>query len=110
MLGGAMSRVAATATAFGDRSAPFMLSVDGNWVDPTETADHVAWVREVISQAEGLSGTGGTYLNFSGQEETAAGELLRAAYGENLQKLVEVKQRYDPDNLFRLNNNIAPAQ
>jgi hypothetical protein len=57
-----------------------------------------------------LSGTGGTYLNFSGQEETAAGELLRAAYGENLQKLVEVKQRYDPDNLFRLNNNIAPAQ
>jgi hypothetical protein len=42
MLGGAMSRVAATATAFGDRSAPFMLSVDGNWVDPTDTTDHVA--------------------------------------------------------------------
>jgi FAD/FMN-containing dehydrogenase len=110
MLGGAMSRVAATATAFGDRGARFMLSVDGNWVDPTDTADHVAWVREVISQAEGLSGTGGTYLNFSGQEDTAAGELVRAAYGDNLQRLVEVKQRYDPDNLFRLNNNIKPAQ
>jgi FAD/FMN-containing dehydrogenase len=110
MLGGAMSRVAATATAFGDRGAPFMLSVDGNWVDPTETANHIAWVREVISQAEGFSATGGTYLNFSGQEDTAAGELVRAAFGENLQKLVEVKQRYDPDNLFRLNNNIAPAQ
>lgn len=82
MLGGAISRVAATATAFSHRGAPFMLSVDGNWVDPTETADHVAWVREVISQAEGLSGTGGTYLNFSGQEDTAAGELVRAAYGE----------------------------
>jgi FAD/FMN-containing dehydrogenase len=108
MLGGAMSRVAATATAFGDRGAPFMLSVDGNWVDPTDTAEHVAWVREVISQAEGLSGTGGTYLNFSGQEDIAAGELVRAAFGENLQRLVEVKQRYDPDNLFRLNNNIAP--
>jgi FAD/FMN-containing dehydrogenase len=110
MLGGAMSRVDATATAFGDRGARFMLSVDGNWVDPTETADHVAWVREVISQAEGFSSTGGTYLNFSGQEDTGAGELVQAAYGENLQRLVEVKQRYDPDNLFRLNNNIAPAQ
>jgi len=51
----AMSRVAATATAFGDRSAPFMFSVDGNWVDPTDTTENVAWVREVISQAEGFS-------------------------------------------------------
>jgi FAD/FMN-containing dehydrogenase len=110
MMGGAMSRVAPTATAFGDRSAPFMFSVDGNWVDPTDTTENVAWVREVISQAEGFSGTGGTYLNFSGQEETAAGELVRAAYGENLQRLTQVKQRYDPGNLFRLNNNIPPAQ
>jgi FAD/FMN-containing dehydrogenase len=67
-------------------------------------------VREVISQAEGFSGTGGTYLNFSGQEETAAGELVRAAYGENLQRLTEIKKQYDPGNLFRLNNNIPPAQ
>ena len=87
-----------------------MLRVDGNWVDPIDTAEHVAWVREVISQAQGFSGTGGTYLNFSGQEETAAPQLVRAAYGENLQRLVEVKQRYDPDNLFRLNNNITPEQ
>jgi Berberine and berberine like len=56
MMGGAMSRVSATATAFGDR------------------------------------------------------ELVRAAYGDNLQKLAEAKKRYDPDNLFRLNNNIAPAR
>jgi FAD/FMN-containing dehydrogenase len=110
MLGGAMSRVAATATAFGDRSAPFMFSVDGNWADPSDTAENVAWVREVISQVERFSVAGGTYLNFSGQEEAAAGELVRAAYGENLQKLTEVKNRYDPDNLFRLNNNIAPAR
>jgi FAD/FMN-containing dehydrogenase len=110
MMGGAMSRVAPTATAFGDRSAPFMFSVDGNWVDPADTAEHVAWVRAVISQAEGFSTTGGTYLNFSGQEETAAAELVLAAYGENLQRLAEVKQRYDPDNLFRLNNNITPAR
>jgi FAD/FMN-containing dehydrogenase len=110
MLGGAMRRVAPTATAFGDRSAPFMLSVDGNWVDRADTAGNVTWVREVISQVEGFSVAGGTYLNFSGQEDTAAAELVGAAYGENLQRLAEVKKTYDPDNLFRLNNNIAPAR
>jgi FAD/FMN-containing dehydrogenase len=110
MLGGAMSEVAATVTAFGDRSAPFMLSVDRNWVDPADTADNVAWVREVISEVQGFSAAGGTYLNFSGQEETAAAELVQAAYGDNLQRLAEVKNRYDPDNLFRLNNNVTPAR
>jgi len=110
MLGGAMSEVAATATAFGDRSAPFMLSVDGNWVDPADTADNIAWVREVISEVEGFSVAGGTYLNFSGQEEAAAAELVQTAYGDNLQRLAEVKRRYDPDNLFRLNNNVTPAR
>ena len=110
MLGGAMSGLAATATAFGDRSAPFMVSVDANWIDPGSTADNVAWVREVISEVEGFSGAGGTYLNFSGQEETAAAELVQAAYGDNLQRLAEVKNRYDPGNLFRLNNNVTPAR
>ena len=110
MLGGAMSRVADTATAFGDRSAPFMLSIDGNWADPADTADNVTWVREVISEVQGFSAAGGTYLNFSGQEETAAAELVQAAYGDNMQRLAEVKNRYDPDNLFRLNNNIIPAR
>jgi FAD/FMN-containing dehydrogenase len=110
MLGGAMSTLTASATAFGDRGAPFMLSVDGNWVDPADTADNVAWVREVISQVEEFSVARGTYLNFSGQEQTAAADLVRAAYGENLQRLAEVKKLYDPDNLFRLNNNIAPAR
>jgi hypothetical protein len=110
MLGGAMSEVAAAATAFGDRTAPFMLSIDGNWVDPAHTADNVAWVREVISEVAEFSVVGGTYLNFSGQEETAAAELVQAAYGDNLQKLAEAKNRYDPGNLFRLNNNITPAR
>ena len=111
MLGGAMSEVAATATAFGDRSAPFLLSVDGNWVDPADTAGNIAWVREVIGEVDGFSVAGGTYLNFSGQEEEAtAAEIVQAAYGDNLQRLAEVKNRYDPDNLFRLNNNVTPAR
>lgn len=111
MLGGAMSEVAATATAFGDRSAPFMLSVDSNWVDPADAAGNVAWVREVIGEVEGFSVASGTYLNFSGQEEEAvAAEIVQAAYGDNLQRLAEVKNSYDPDNLFRLNNNVIPAR
>ena len=73
-----------------------MLSVDANWVDPAGTADNVAWVREVISEVEGFSVAGGTYLNFSGQEETVAAELAQAAYGDNLQKLAEVKRGTTP--------------
>ena len=72
------------------------------------TADNVAWLREVISEAEGFSASG-TYLNFSGQEEIAAAEFIQAACGDNFPRLAEVKNRYDPDNLFQLNNNVTPA-
>ena len=110
MLGGAMSRVGATATAFGDRSAPFMVSVDGNWDDLGSTAENVAWVRETIGEVARFS-TGGTYLNFSGEEGDGEGsqDLVRSAYGRNLDRLAAVKRRYDPGNLFRLNNNVTPA-
>jgi hypothetical protein len=62
------------------------------------TADNVAWLREVISEAEGFSAAG-TYLNFSGQEETAAAEFVQAACGDNFPRLAEVKNRYDPRQL-----------
>ena len=108
MLGGAMARVDPDATAFGDRSAPFMLSVDGNWTDPAATPEAIAWVRDVVDEAERFS-TRGTYLNFSGREETAGPDLVGAAYGDNLAPLSELKRRYDPGNLFRMNSNIPPA-
>jgi FAD/FMN-containing dehydrogenase len=108
MLGGAMARVDPEATAFGDRSAPFMLSVDGNWTDQATTPDAIAWVRDVVGEAERFS-TRGTYLNFSGQEETAGPDLVDAAYGDNLTRLKDIKARYDPDNLFRMNSNIPPV-
>ena len=110
MLGGAMSGWLPTATAFGDRSAPFMLSVDGNWVDPDDTADNVAGCVRSSARWRGSPSPAGTYLNFSGQEEAAAAELVQAAYGDNLQRLAEVKKRDDPGNLFRLNNNVTPTQ
>jgi FAD/FMN-containing dehydrogenase len=106
LLGGAMGRVAATDTAFGDRSAPYMLSVDGNWTEGDDDRN-VAWVRDVMREAERFT-TGGTYLNFDGHDEES-GDLVEAAYGANFAKLRELKRKYDPNNLFRLNNNIPTS-
>ncbi|GHE38317.1 FAD-linked oxidase [Streptosporangium violaceochromogenes] len=108
LLGGAVSRVGPRDTAFGDRGAHSVLSVDGNWVDQHDTARHIAWVRDVVGRAEEFS-TGGTYLNFDGDAPEREPGLLPAAFGENLRRLAEVKRRYDPHNLFRLNANIPPA-
>lgn len=107
MMGGAVSRVGPTETAFGDRSAPFMLSVDGNWFEPKDAEAEKAWTRNVIGEAERFS-TGMAYLNFSGDAPGDAG-LVQSAYGQNLDRLQQLKKKYDPQNLFRLNNNIAPA-
>lgn len=86
-----------------------MLSVDGNWTDPAEAETVIEWVREATRGAEKLETGGGTYLNFSGDDPGESVEAVEAAYGENLPRLRELKAEYDPDNLFRLNNNIEPA-
>lgn len=107
LMGGATQRVPAEATAFGDRSPPWMLSVDGNWTEP-EAADRViSWTRDFIDEATRLSGVGGAYLNFSGDESTDS-EVVEAQFGANLGRLTEVKRKYDPENMFRVNNNIRP--
>jgi FAD/FMN-containing dehydrogenase len=106
-LGGAMNRVPAAAIAFGDRSAPFLLSFDSTWENPQDDDVNIAWTRAFWSDMKGFS-SGGLYLNFPGLGEEA-GELVRAAYGENYDRLVEIKTQYDPDNLFRMNQNIKPA-
>lgn len=108
LMGGATSRVGAADTAFGDRSAPWMLSVDGNWTDPAKTDEVIKWVRTFIEDAGKLSGAGGAYLPFSGDEATNT-TVLEAQYGANLKRLAQIKKKYDPRNQFRLNNNILPA-
>lgn len=107
-LGGAMGRVPAEATAFGDRSAPFHLSVDATWDDPAHDALNVLWTREFIAAAQRFS-SGKLYLNFAGMlEEGEAG--LRTTFGRNWARLVDVKTAYDPGNVFRFNPNIAPRR
>jgi FAD/FMN-containing dehydrogenase len=108
-LGGAMNRVDPAKTALGERSAPYLLSLDTSWTDPAENERAIAWTRAAWAEMKPFS-RGGAYLNFPGQGEEGEA-LLRASYGSaNYDRLVELKTKYDPTNLFRLNQNILPAK
>ena len=104
-LGGAVSRVPAAATAYTHRDAEFVLNVHGRWTDPARDAACIAWARDLFAAA-GPFATGGAYVNFLTQEE---GDRVQAAYGLNYGRLVQLKREYDPDNLFRTNQNIRPG-
>jgi FAD/FMN-containing dehydrogenase len=106
-LGGAMSRVPTEATAFGWRDAPFMLSIDATWTDPTESERHTAWARTAWAEVQPFS-TGGVYPNFLGLGE-GGDDTIRAGYGVNYARLVALKNTLDPHNYFRMNQNIKPA-
>jgi FAD/FMN-containing dehydrogenase len=104
--GGAIARVPDDATAASHRAAPYMWHPIAAWQDPADSAREIAWVREG-SAAMAPYGTGGVYLNFEQDEGTAH---VRAGYGdEKYARLVALKDRYDPRNLFRINQNIAPS-
>jgi FAD/FMN-containing dehydrogenase len=105
--GGAMSRVAPEATAFWRRHVPFMASFDAIWDDPPDDARCIAWARESWAALRPHS-DGGQYVNFPGLGEDGEAQV-RAAYGGNYARLVAVKTKYDPENLFRFNLNIPPA-
>jgi FAD/FMN-containing dehydrogenase len=106
--GGAMGRIGAGESAFGDRSAPILLGVEANWEQESQDDEaNIAWVRNCVSDMRRFS-SGGMYLNFPGFLEEGD-QLLRDAYGENYERLVALKNKYDPTNLFRLNQNIKPT-
>ena len=105
-LGGAFERVDEDAAAFAHRSAPFMLNVNARWEHPSEAERNVAWTRDVWGALAACS-SGGVYVNFLGEE---GADRVRAAYGEaKYARPAELKRRYDPDNVFRVNQDIAPA-
>ena len=107
-MGGAIARVDPEASAFAERAAPFMVSVDGMWSDPADDADKIAWVRAAWDALR-EHGTGRVYLNFTGRTDEAPSAGVETAFGRNLKRLARVKATYDPDNFFHLNNNIRPA-
>jgi FAD/FMN-containing dehydrogenase len=104
-LEGAVARVAESETAFCRRYAPFVVNLPAGWMDPAETEKNISWVRE-FSDALRPLGTGEAYTNFMGGDDL---DRVRAAYGPNLERLTEVKRRWDPDNVFRANLNITPS-
>lgn len=105
--GGATAAVGADATAFGDRSMPWMVSVDSIWNTPDEDEANIAWTRDFWGRLEPYADRGRIYLNFAGHGEDND-ELVRRSFGPNYDRLVAIKRRYDPRNLFRFNQNIAP--
>jgi FAD/FMN-containing dehydrogenase len=102
-----MSRVGESDTAYAGRDVQYLVTGEASWTDPVQTDEAIAWGRELWAAMEKHS-TGGLYLNFPGLGEEKEA-LVRAGYGANYERLAELKAKYDPANLFRMNLNIAPA-
>jgi len=106
--GGATAQVPADATAFGDRSMPWMYSIDSVWEGAENDVANIGWTRDFWERMQRYSHDGRMYLNFPGQGEEGD-KLLRDTFGaENYRRLREIKAKYDPDNRFRFNQNIRP--
>jgi FAD/FMN-containing dehydrogenase len=101
---GACQRVAPDATAFAYRDANFATVIVGAWPDPADNEANIAWVRDYYDATAPLSEEGG-YVNFMSDDDQ---DRIKANYKGNYDRLVEVKRKYDPDNLFHLNQNIRP--
>jgi FAD/FMN-containing dehydrogenase len=102
---GALNRLAEEHSAVGNRAARFVLGIQSAWENPEHDAANIEWARVAWRDLRRFS-TGGTYVNFLTEEERE--DRIRDAYGKNFARLVEVKTRWDPANLFRVNKNIAP--
>jgi FAD/FMN-containing dehydrogenase len=105
-LGGAVARVGRDDTAFNHREAAYNFAVIARWQDPREADRHIAWARAAHEAMDRFT-TGGVYVNYLGEEGQ---DRVRAAYGEaKYARLVALKDRYDPANFFRRNQNILPS-
>lgn len=103
--GGAMGRVESTATAFAGRKAPYSYHLLGGWEDPEDDEAVTAWIRSFHQAMEPFAEPT-VYVNLLGTDEETR---VPDAYGENFERLVETKRKWDPHNLFRSNHNITPS-
>jgi hypothetical protein len=104
-VGGAMSRVPPDATAYPHRDAHFVMNVHTRWRDAAQDNGCIGWARELF-QATAPFATGSAYVNFMPADES---DRIEKVYGANYRRLAEVKRRWDPQNRFRLNQNVRPA-
>ncbi len=105
-LGAAVNRVAADATAYPHRDVEFIMNVHTRWNDPGQDQKCIAWARELFDASAPFA-TGGVYVNFMPEDE--AKRVEGGAYDGNYARLAKLKAKYDPNNLFRMNQNIKPA-
>lgn len=103
-LGGAVARVSTNESAFPHRDVPFIVHIVGLWGNADENARHIAWARETWESLQPFASVG-HYLNFVSDDEK---DDARASYGASYDRLAKVKAKYDPDNVFRANVNVAP--
>jgi len=106
-IGGAVTRVGATESAFHGRQAAFLLSPEANWTNPADDEANLTWLRNLSADMEEFS-DGSRYLNFPGFQEEGD-EMIRQSFAGNYSRLAVLKQKYDPTNFFSLNQNIKPA-
>jgi hypothetical protein len=104
-LGGAINRVSAGATAYPHRDIGFVLNIHTRWREPADDAECIAWARSLFESCKPYA-TGGVYVNFLPEEEK---DRVVSAYLGNSERLAAVKAKYDPHNLFRMNQNIRPT-
>jgi FAD/FMN-containing dehydrogenase len=102
----AWDRVPDSATAFGHRAWPYNFVVTSAWSDPKDAERNIAWTRELFDAMRPFAAQG-AYVNYLGGDEGTDG--LKAAYGAKLARLAALKAKFDPTNLFRMNQNITPA-
>jgi FAD/FMN-containing dehydrogenase len=105
-LGGAINRVPVEATAYPHRNVQFVVNVHTRWSHPTEDATCIAWARGLYDATAPFA-TGGVYVNFMPGDESQ--RVRSGAYGPNYDRLATIKAKYDPRNLFRMNQNVVPA-
>ena len=101
---GVASRVPVSATAFGLRRTHYSINIMTAWTDPRLAEKCIDWAREFASAMEAF-GASDAYVNYLGDEGLSA---VKASYGANYTRLANLKMKYDPDNFFRYNQNIAP--
>jgi len=104
-IGGQTGRVAPEAMAYSSRNANYVMNVHGRWESAAEDKRCIAWAREFFAKTQPFA-SGGAYINFLTQDET---DRIAFAYGTTYNRLVELKKKYDPTNLFRMNQNIKPV-
>ncbi|MBZ0284352.1 MAG: FAD-binding oxidoreductase [Anaerolineae bacterium] len=103
---GAVSRADAESGAFFGRGSAFLLNPEANWIDPQTDADNIRWVQEFVDAMQPFS-DGSRYLNFAGFQEEGD-SMMQKSFGPQYERLAALKYKYDPDNFFRLNQNIKP--